>query len=78
MTLFFGKFGWNSDTKKNKLYKIKYDPSRSLFWKIVNQKSCLKKRKAILVKVQKVCVIKKEQKEFSRNILIINSDIIPE
>lgn len=65
--------------KKNKLYKIEYDPSRSLFWKIVNQKSCLKKRKAILVKVQKVCVIKKEQKnKFSRNILIINSDIIPE
>lgn len=46
MTLFFGKFGWNSDTKKNKLYKIKYDPSRSLFWKIVNQKSCLKKKES--------------------------------
>lgn len=28
--------------------------------------------------MQKVRVIKKEQKEFSRNILIINSDIIPE
>lgn len=65
MTLFFGKFGWNSDTKKNKLYKIKYDPSRSLFWKIVNQKSCLKKKESNFSKSAKgLCNKKKNKRNF--------------